>query len=98
MLYGMLPMVRISLWLVRTGGTISAGSSGNFGDAVVAQNLRTSLRTVTNPAYGTFNVPGRILGSARVETDGQISITDAYPTADIVGTDDVRIDFNYALV
>lgn len=98
MLFPMLPMVRISLWLVRSGGTISASSVGNISDTVVAQNLRTSLRAVTNPAYGTFAVPGRILGSARIETDGQISITDMYPTADIVSSDNLRIDFNYALV
>jgi hypothetical protein len=98
MLFPMMPICRISLWLVRSGGTISADSEGNFGDTVVAQNLRTSLRAVSDPAYGTFVIPGRILGSARVETDGQISITDMYPTADIVSTDNLRINFDYALI
>lgn len=98
MLFPMLPVARISLWLVRSGGTISASSIGNITDNVVAQNLRTSLRAVSDPAYGTFVIPGRILGTARVETDGQISITDMYPTADIVSTDNLRIDFNYTLI
>jgi len=98
LLYGLSPMARISLWLVRTGGTISASSVGNISDTVIAQNLRTSLRAVSNPAYGSFQVPGRILGSARIETDGQISITDMYPTADIVNGDNLRVDFDYPLV
>lgn len=98
MLPSIAPICRISLWLTRTGGTISASSVGNISDTLVAQNLRTSLRAVSAPAYGTFIVPGRILGSVRVETDGQISITDMYPTADIVSTDDLRINFEYPLV
>lgn len=98
MLFGLLPMARISMWLVRTGGTLSASSVGNLTDTLIAQNVPTFLRAIDNPAYGTCVIPGRILGSARVETDGQMSITDIYPTADIVATDNLRVDFNYALV
>lgn len=98
MLHGPMPMCHITMWLVRTGGTINADTEGNFGDIVVAQNLPTSLRAIGNPAYGTFHVPGTILGSARIETDGQISITDMHSDADIATSNNIRIDFDYPLL
>lgn len=99
MLYGAMPLARISIWLTRSsGGTISASSVGNLGDTDVCNNMPTFLRAIGNPAYGTFVIPGRILGSARVGTTGNITITDMYPTADIVNGDDLRIDMTYALI
>jgi len=91
-------MARIRVWATRTGGTISPGSDGNFGDVDVVNNMPTFLRAITDTAYGTFHVPGTTLGSCRVETAGNITITDAYSNSSIVNTNIVRIEMQYPVV
>lgn len=96
--HGTTPMVRIRIFATKSGSTITAGSDGNFGDVTVTTGIPAALRPVADTAYGNFFVTGVHQGSARIETGGDVVITDAYPNATIVSGNEIRIDFDYPIV
>lgn len=90
--------VHVELWFNRTGSTLTGGSDGNFGDNDLTTNFPAALRAVTDTVYGEFHVPGTTLGSCRVETAGNVTVTDTYPTATVVSGNVVRIRMSYAVI
>lgn len=91
-------LARIRIVATRTGGTITAGSDGNISDVDVVNNIPTSLRAVGITSYGTFFVTGVHLGSCRIETGGNATITDLYPTGNIVNGNEIRMEFTHPII
>lgn len=79
----------------RSGGTITADSQGNIADTALAA-LPTNLAPA-GTEYGSVFMPGTGQGSVRIQTDGQIVLTDLYPTDAITNGGIVQVSAVYPL-
>lgn len=88
-------MVELRFRVNRNGGTISPSSGGNLGDNPVA--TITSTYRPSGVTYASFYVPGVAQGSFRIETGGNLVITDMYPGASIPNNTVLQLDATYYL-
>lgn len=86
--------VELRFRATRSGVTITAGSTGNFGDNVVATINNTAFRPSGN-IYASFDMTGTGMGGVRIELDGTINIVDAYPGASIPAGKIIQVSANY---
>jgi hypothetical protein len=94
-----LTTVRLRATLTRTTSTVTATSQGNITDTAILTGIPAALRPIVDTAYGDFYVgPGISAGSWRIDTAGNASLTDMYPTAVIGIGDTVRLDIIYPTI
>lgn len=81
------PLVALRVTVNRTGATITAAASGNISpDTLIASGLPAAIRpalTVPVPVFRTSETLGVALGSVHIRTNGELYLTDMYPSATI---------------
>jgi hypothetical protein len=79
-------LVEITIVLTKGTGTITASSNGNFTDSQICSGMPAAL-TPDISTYFPFFHNGIAIGSARLDSGGNINVTDMYPTATIAPGD-----------
>jgi hypothetical protein len=92
------PEVTLEIKVNRSGATITANSSGEIVNTAVLNS--GSIPAAIRPA-GTlglrFTRGGFMAGTMTIGTDGSVTVTDAYPTANVASTGDCVIHDSYVL-
>jgi hypothetical protein len=87
--------VELRFRATRSGVALTANAQGNIGDNIVCTINNTPFRPAGS-IYATYDFgPGIGTGGCRIESDGNIYIVDAYPTAQIKPGQQIQVTANY---
>lgn len=88
-------LVELRFRVTRSGATLTANAQGNIGDTLCATINNTAYRP-SGTVYALMDFgPGKGTGGVRIETDGQIFVVDAYPSAQITSGTQIQVSAHY---